>query len=663
MSPPPPRTLTSLGPMRWGDVPAPVIDQRLSSVLLENMTSKLSVVDRDHNYVYANHEALEFLGQTAEQVVGKHLSNVVGEAAYAGYRLLADRVFAGEALGLEGWVEYPGQGLRYLKETFIPYGEGDGPVQVVAVFGRDHTELKLREQELAAKLAQLNTSEALKSAIVDHAFDALVSTDANGCIVAFNPAAEAMFLHTRELVMGRAVSQVMIPERFRAPHEAGMRRIQAGGAARVLGKRMEMHALRGDGSEFPMEMVLWRTDAGGQVFYTALIADVSAKHSAAAQIDSQREALRQGEKLTAMGSLLAGVAHELNNPLAIVMGRASLLEEKCDDRPDLKADAQRIREAAERCGRIVRTFLNMARSRPSQHSPVGINEMVQAAANMLQYGYRSHDIALELTLADALPTITADGDRIGQVVMNLLVNAQQALADAAGQRRVLVQTGLEPRRDDREPRVWLRVSDNGPGVSTALRTRIFEPFFTTKPEGIGTGLGLAVSRSVAREHGGDLMIEPATAQGGASFRLSLPISGLGQAENLPTSVPEPGPSLHARVLVVDDEPELADLMRDMLEGAGYEVATAESGAVALELLATARFDAIVSDLRMPDMDGAALWREVSARHPVLARSMLFVTGDTLSPDASEFLRGSHCASLDKPFSKADLLTRVATLLG
>ena len=663
MSPPPHRTLTSLGLMRWGDVPAPVIDQRLSSVLLENMTSKLSVVDRDHNYVYANHEALEFLGQTAEQVVGKHLSEVVGEAAYAGYRLLADRVFAGEALGLEGWVEYPGQGLRYLKETFIPYGEGDGPVQVVAVFGRDHTELKLREKELADKLAQLNTSEALKSAIVDHAFDSLVSTDADGCIVAFNPAAEAMFLHTRDEVMGRAVSEVMIPQRFRAPHEAGMRRIQSGGAARVLGKRMEMHALRGDGSEFPMEMVLWRTDAGGQVFYTASIADVSAKHIAAAQIDSQREALRQGEKLTAMGSLLAGVAHELNNPLAIVMGRASLLEEKCDDRPDLKADAQRIREAAERCGRIVRTFLNMARSRPSQHSPVAINEMVQAAANMLQYGYRSHDIALELVLADALPTITADGDRIGQVVMNLLVNAQQALADAAGQRRVLVQTGLEPRRNDREPRVWLRVSDNGPGVSTALRARIFEPFFTTKPEGIGTGLGLAVSRSVAREHGGDLMIEPATAQGGASFRLSLPISGLSQTENMPASLPEPDPSLQARVLVVDDEPELVDLMRDMLEAAGYEVATAESGAVALQLLATARFDAIVSDLRMPDMDGAALWREVCAHHPLLAHGMLFVTGDTLSPDASEFLRNSQCAALGKPFTKADLLARVAELLG
>jgi two-component system NtrC family sensor kinase len=376
--------------------------------------------------------------------------------------------------------------------------------------------------------------------------------------------------------------------------------------------------------------------------------------------------LRQSEKLTAMGSLLAGVAHELNNPLAIVMGRASLLEEKCADHPELQVDAQRIREAAERCGRIVRTFLDMARSRPSHRGPVALNDMVRAATEMLQYGYRSHGIALELELADALPPVNADGDQIGQVVMNLLVNAQQALAGLEGTRRVRVQTGVEKRRNDREPRVWLRVADNGPGVSDELRARVFEPYFTTKPEGIGTGMGLAVSRSMARDHGGDLILEPASAaeEGltGASFRLSLPISGIAESTTVPAALPEPGASLQARVLVVDDEPELAELMREMLEGAGYEVATAESGAVALEMLATARFDAIVSDLRMPEMDGAGLWREVRARHANLARSMLFVTGDTLSPDAHEFLRSTRCASLDKPFSKTDLLAKVAALL-
>jgi two-component system NtrC family sensor kinase len=423
-----------------------------------------------------------------------------------------------------------------------------------------------------------------------------------------------------------------------------------------------MHALRADGSEFPMEMVLWRTAAGGEVFYTASIADVSERHDAERQIERQREALRQSEKLTAMGSLLAGVAHELNNPLAIVMGRASLLEEKCEDQPELKADAARIREAAERCGRIVRTFLDMARNRPSRRSPVSLNEMARAAAEMLLYGYQTHDIELELSLAVGLPAVHADADQIGQVVMNLLVNAQQALAGFDGARRVRVETGLQPATGERQASVWLRVQDNGPGVDGGLRSRLFEPFFTTKAEGAGTGLGLAVSRSLARDHGGDVVLESRAERAGASFLLSLPLLAAETTGAPRERAAEPASAPQARLLVVDDEADLAALMRDMLEGAGYDVATAESGAIALELLDTARFDAIVSDLRMPDMDGAGLWREVSARHPELARRMLFVTGDTLSPDARQFLKAAKGLSLDKPFSKADLLGRVAALL-
>ena len=284
---------------------------------------------------------------------------------------------------------------------------------------------------------------------------------------------------------------------------------------------------------------------------------------------------------------------------------------------------------------------------------------------MLQYGFRSHGIALELVLAKTLPDVTADGDQIGQVVMNLLINAQQALAGVQDERRVCVQTGLDPGRSSRDPRVWLRVSDNGPGVGNAARERVFEPFSTTKPDGIGTGLGLPVSRSMAREHGGELSLEPASSQGNAVFRLSLLISGKAESDTLPAALDEAGTSLQARILVVDDEAELAEMMREMLESAGHEVATAESGALALPLLAAARFDLVVSGLRMPVMNGAGLRREISAHHPHhphLARSMLFVTGDTLSPDASEFLRRARCASLDKPFYKASLLARVAELL-
>jgi len=650
------------GPNQWGQEKSllPPLAPELMSALLDNITARVAVVGRDHCFIYANREALEFYGQPAEQVIGQHLSKVLGEVAYSGYLPWAERLFSGDTLRWQGWVEYPTRGRRFLQETMVPFAPAGAEVQGIVVFGRDHTELKLREEQLAEQSGQLQASEALKAAIVDHALAALISTDGQGRIVEFNPAAEAMFGRVRADVMGRSVSEVIMPERYRAPHEAGIRRMESGGQARVLGKRMELHALRADGSEFPIEMVLWRTNVGGTGYYTASLVDVTERFNAAQQIERQRDALRQSEKLTAMGSLLAGVAHELNNPLAIVMGRASLLEEKCDD-PHLRADVQRIREAAERCGRIVRTFLNMARSKPATRESVSLNDLTRAAAEMLSYSYRSHGVEMRLHLTDGLPSVKADGDQIGQIVLNLLVNAQQALAGTEGERRVHIETGVEARRETREPRVWLRVSDNGPGVPPELRDKLFEPFFTTKPEGIGTGLGLAVSRSLARDHGGDLTLEPTSQKGGATFRLNLPISGEPVQESAPVPLQEPD-VLQSRLLVVDDEPEIAELMRDMLEGAGYEVATAESGAVAVALLETARFDAIVSDLHMPDMDGATLWREVERAHPLLARRMLFVTGDTLSPGAREFLREARCVGLDKPFTKADLLAAVAQLL-
>jgi two-component system NtrC family sensor kinase len=285
---------------------------------------------------------------------------------------------------------------------------------------------------------------------------------------------------------------------------------------------------------------------------------------------------------------------------------------------------------------------------------------------MLGYTLRSHDIELDLRLFPELQPVLADGDQIGQVVLNLIVNAQQALASHDGPRRITVHSGQVRQRGGHTV-VWLRVSDTGPGVADAVRDKIFEPFFTTKAEGIGTGLGLSVSRSIVRDHGGELELEPASQDGespGASFTLRLPLQATPPAADNGAQPPAPAAATPAgaRVLVVDDEADIVELMRRMLEGAGFEVASADSGALALALLDSARFDAIVSDLRMPDMDGAALWREVKARHPALAPRMVFVTGDTLSTGARQFLDDTGCLRLDKPFNRADLVALVQRVL-
>ena len=258
--------------------------------------------------------------------------------------------------------------------------------------------------------------------------------------------------------------------------------MRRGEAAHLMGRRLQTACLRADGSELPVEVVLWMTELEGAAYFTASMTDQTAARAAAEVIERQRDALRQSEKLSAMGGLLAGVAHELNNPLAIVMGRASLLQEKTEGTP-LAADAVRIHDAAERCGRIVRTFLNMARQRPAQRGPARLNDLARAVADMLGYTLRSHGIELDLRLDPALPEPQADSDQIGQVVLNLIVNAQQALATHAGERRIVVTSGGSAEG------VWLRIADSGGGVPEAVREQIFEPFFTTKAEGIGTASG------------------------------------------------------------------------------------------------------------------------------------------------------------------------------
>ena len=585
------------------------------------------------------------------------LPGVLPNAAIA--LALLTMFLAGQWLLTRNYVNPAMQVLGYLRRLAL---DAHAPVPTLAPRWRPWIDAigdTLRLQHELQRRGRLR--EAFKSAIVDHALTAIVATDSEGHVVEFNPAAEAMFGHRLADVLGRPVETVIIPERLREAHRSGMKRLRDGGAGRVIGHRLEMPALRADGSELPVEMVIWRTEVDGMAYYSASMADLTQRRQAAEQIERQRDALRQGEKLSAMGGLLAGVAHELNNPLAIVVGRATLLEEQIEQ-PALRDGARRIREAAERCARIVRTFLNMARSRPPQRRSAQLGDIAAASVDLLGYLLRTNGIRVDLDVAPGLPALELDADRIGQIVVNLLVNAQHALADCGGDRVVRVSTFLCDAQDRTAPCVALRVRDNGPGVPAAARARLFEPFFTTKPEGLGTGLGLSVSRSLAQEHGGELVLEPDDEDGGASFLLTLPVGpplAHGAASGATAIEPE---DRALRILVVDDEVEIADLLRVLLEDAGHEVATAESGLVALELLEMAHFDAIVSDLRMPDMDGAELWRQVGNRHPVLAERMLFVTGDTLSASAQAFLDRSGCERLDKPFDKLTLLARLGAAM-
>ncbi|PSC05905.1 hypothetical protein SLNSH_05860 [Alsobacter soli] len=360
-------------------------DLALLRTILDSIPGRVAFVDFANRYVYVNREFLAFHGRTADQVIGRHVRDVLGEAAYRQVSVYNERIRAGEVVRWEGWITYASAGRRYVQQTYTPYSPGGGAPQGNIAFGRDLTDLKLAE----------------------------------------------------------------------------------------------------------------------------------------AEIERQRSRIADIERLSAMGALLAGVAHELNNPLAIVLAQSTLLVERATTE-DVRARAERIQAAAERSGRIVRSFLGMAREAAPTRRPAQLNEIVRAALDMMGYGLRGAGVTVKTHLDPDLPSIEADADLLGQVVSNLVLNAQQALSSLDGARLLSLRT----RRDGGS--VVLEIEDNGPGVPPAIAQRIFEPYFTTKGPGAGTGIGLALCRNIVAAHGGTIAAEPARGGAGALFRVTLPASPAGR---------------------------------------------------------------------------------------------------------------------------------------
>jgi PAS domain S-box-containing protein len=384
------------------------------------------------------------------------------------------------------------------------------------------------------------------------------------------------------------------------------------------------------------------------------VRDVTDIVRAEQEIAQQREALYQAEKLSAMGSLLAGVAHELNNPLSVVVGRSLMLEEQAGTESTRQA-AQKIRVAAERCARIVASFLAMARRQKARFAPVQIERVLGGALEMVEYGLRSHGITAELVCDEDLPEIAGDADQLHQVFTNLFVNAQHAMAEVSGTRRMTVRA----RRVEETASIIVEVIDTGTGMSPEVLARAFDPYFTTKPLGKGTGVGLSVSLGIVHAHGGKLSARNVEG-GGTCVSVVLPV-GKPVPKTSEVQASTAGTQRPQQVLIVDDEEEVRLLLADILEHAGHAVDTVASGSAALSRLAEQHCDIVITDLRMPDLDGQSLYTEIARRWPALALRTAFVTGDNLSVGIRDFLAHSGRPVIEKPFVPDEVRRVVAAL--
>jgi PAS domain S-box-containing protein len=367
-----------------------------------------------------------------------------------------------------------------------------------------------------------------------------------------------------------------------------------------------------------------------------------------AERQQMQDALFQREKLAAMGSLLASVAHELNNPLSIILLHTDLLQ--ADAGPGLLNEyAAEIAQAARRCERLVRQFLTLARQHAPERTVVDLNALVTETVEMLVPSLQVDTITVDLRLTAALPRLWADPHQLRQVLVNLVTNAQQALREVAAPRQLTLTTAV----NEAQTRVTLEVADSGLGISPDVQTRIFEPFFTTKPPGVGTGLGLPLCRGILEDHGGTLECTSQIGRG-TTFQVELPVGVIPETPLASNSGTALSPVPSSTILLVDDEPVIANAMARLLRRDGHTVDTAANGRLALVKLQECAYDLILSDLRMPELDGPGLYRALETRYPQLCRRFIFLTGDTLNPDTHALSVQRGVPQLFKPYTAVEL---------
>jgi len=393
--------------------------------------------------------------------------------------------------------------------------------------------------------------------------------------------------------------------------------------------------------------------------------------------------MAQTDRMAALGTLAAGVAHEINNPLTFVIANLSVLSEQC---PLMAADCRRLldrpsggpaqepltrivsrldeavatlkdaREGAERIRGVVRDLATLSRSQDETLTPTDVRKLLDSSINIVMNEIRQR-AQLEREYRE-VPLVMASAGRLGQVFLNLIVNAVQAIAEGDPTRnRIRVTTQGLPGH------VLVEISDTGTGIPPEILPRIFDPFFTTKPIGVGTGLGLAICHGIVTALRGDITVE-STVGVGTTFRVTLPATALPEPRPRTSSrtVP-PRAGAKMRVLIIDDEPALARALAAMLQP-DCQVTTATAGRDGLERLARGEvYDLVFCDLVMPEVTGMDIYEQIKLQRPQLAERFVFMTGGAFTTRAREFLEQIENPCIAKPFGVEEIRALVGLLRG
>jgi two-component system NtrC family sensor kinase len=582
------------------------------------------VTGLDRRVLAANEAGADLLGWEVSDVVGQAIADAVSPSERAHVASREDRVLGGEPQRYETRIVNHSSGEeRDVAVSSGPFRVNGDLIGTVATL-RDITDPKRAQDTLAR-------SEARYRHLVESASDAIVTLDANGRFTTVNHAAENISGYRREELVGQWFAP-MLPDDDLPKALAHFQQALSGETG-----LFETQFYRKDGEVRTISVTYSTPQKDEEVL--CLIRDVTDQKML-------QEQLIQSEKMSAIGQLVSGVAHELNNPLAGISAFAQLLLAEKRFPPDQRTAAETIYSEARRASRIVQNLLTFARQHKAEKVPTALNQVLDDTLELRGYELRVRGIDVRREYDESLPDTMADAHQLQQVFLNLITNAEQAMEQRDGHHhRLTVRT----RRTGDTIRT--EVEDSGGGIPANLIERIFNPFFTTKPTGSGTGLGLSISLGIVREHEGRIWAENVP-QGGARFVVELPViqpRASGEFQTV-AHVHPAGDSL--RVLVVDDEASVRVSLQRYLAGRGHDVETTASGEDALARLRATSYDAVIVDMRMPDLSGEQLFERLRSNDPAHAERVIFTTGDLVNEQMRRFLDGSGRPCVPKPFEFA-----------
>ncbi len=584
------------------------------------------VTGTDRRVLAANEAGAELLGWSVTDIVGQAIADQVSPTERNHVAAREDKVLAGEPQRYETRVV----NHRTKEERDVAVSSGpfrvDGELIGTVATLRDVTDPK-RAQETLAR------SEARYRHLVESASDAIVTLDANGRFTTVNHAAENISGYKREELVGQWFAPMLPDDDL--PKALGHFQQALAGETGLFDSQF----YRKDGEVRTISITYSTPQKDEEVL--CLIRDVTDQKML-------QEQLIQSEKMSAIGQLVSGVAHELNNPLAGISAFAQLLLAEKKFPPDQRTAAETIYSEARRASRIVQNLLTFARQHKAEKVPTTINQVLDDTLELRGYELRVRGIDVRREYDDSLADTMADAHQLQQVFLNLITNAEQAMEQRDGHHhRLTVRT----RRNGEAVRI--EVEDTGGGIPANLIERIFNPFFTTKPTGSGTGLGLSISLGIVREHEGRIWAEN-VASSGARFIVELPIIQPRASGEMPATTPLQAASGNdsLRVLVVDDEASVRVSLQRYLAGRGHHVETTASGEDALVRLRDAKYDAVIVDMRMPDLSGEQLYERLRSGDPGHAERVIFTTGDLVNEQMKRFLDGTGRPCVPKPFEFA-----------